>query len=240
MLRMSRSTVLGGTVAGAAVLLGLALLGAGSGQPWHVQLPTLPDLGDPNAAMPTMPTPAMPSGLSLDDAAAAPSRFHLGAWVAWVAAALVAALLVFLLIRWLSKRALPDGEVPADRDVPDGLADTGDEVRRAVVDAVDAALDRLGASGPPRDAVVAAWMELEAVAERVGVERAPAQTPTEFTAGLLAATAAPADAVTQLRGRYHAARFSDHAVTSDDVAQARDALRRIAAALSRTDPAGVV
>jgi hypothetical protein len=222
--------------AGAVVATGLVLLGAASGTPWHVDPPSLPALRMPVLSLPPQPTQQGQQGLPADDQ---PLRqTHIGAWAGWVLVALAAALVIFLLVRWLMKRQLPVPGWRDDTNTPGGVAGADDEVRQAVAEGVDAALTRLEASGPPRDAVVAAWLELEAAAGRSGVERDPAQTPTEFTATLLAATPAPAAAVEALRRRYHAARFSEHAVTGADVAAARDALARIGAALHRPVPVG--
>ena len=228
----SRPVIVGAAVAVVAVLAGLALLGAGSSSSWRVQLPTLPSLPAP-PPLPALPQDtAVPTGLpQVGDTIRPPA--HFGLWVGGAALLVVVLVLAVLLARWLSKRHLPVPGDDADRVEPDAVAGTDEEVRRAVVDAVDAALARLDAVGPPRDAVVAAWMELEAAALRVGVERDPAQTPTEFTADLLAGTSAPPDAVAALRRRYHAARFSRHPVSDADVAAARGALGRIATALAR-------
>src|SRR5688500_15192567 len=55
---------------------------------------------------------------------------------------------------------------------------------------------RLG--GPPGDAVIAAWVQLERSAAATGIERAPHQTPTEFTTALLDGQTADAQAVDEL------------------------------------------
>ncbi len=85
----------------------------------------------------------------------------------------------------------------------------------------------------PGDAVIAAWVALEHEAALQGAERRAAQTSTEFTAELLAATPAPADAVATLRALYQRARFTRRPITAADVAAARTALGSIAAALDR-------
>jgi hypothetical protein len=162
-----------------------------------------------------------------------------------VLAVLVAAVVVGLIVTRLphggagaaKKSGKKQGAEPPPI-VPPGKDGVSDEARQAVAEAVDAALVRLAAPVPPRDAVVAAWLEVETAAARVGVPRRPAQTPTEFMADLLSATAVPKDDVARLRGLYLAARFSEHPVTVNDVIAAREALTRIAYALGRP-PVGV-
>ncbi|ALG06545.1 DUF4129 domain-containing protein [Kibdelosporangium phytohabitans] len=83
--------------------------------------------------------------------------------------------------------------------------------------------------GPPSDAVIAAWVQLERSAAETGVERQPHQTPTEFTAAVLAAQNADAEALATLRKLYHRARFGrPGGVTDDDAVLARRALEQIA------------
>ncbi len=103
----------------------------------------------------------------------------------------------------------------------------------ALADAVEEALRRLDDVREPRDAVVAAWVELEKVAARHGWERDPAQTSTEFTAHLLAVSPAPAESTATLRRLYQHARFADHPVTASEVGAARGALESIARELEK-------
>jgi hypothetical protein len=83
--------------------------------------------------------------------------------------------------------------------------------------------------GPPSDAVIAAWVRLEEDAAASGTERAPHQTPSEFTTKVLANHTTDAAALKELRALYHRARFGPPGgVTEEDVAKARRALERIA------------
>ncbi|GAA0215782.1 hypothetical protein GCM10010492_12010 [Saccharothrix mutabilis subsp. mutabilis] len=81
--------------------------------------------------------------------------------------------------------------------------------------------------GPPRDAVVFAWLRLEEAAADSGVERLPHQTATEFTGGLLARFAVDEEATDRLRRAYQRARFGTAEVTEDDARVAREALEHI-------------
>jgi hypothetical protein len=82
--------------------------------------------------------------------------------------------------------------------------------------------------GPPSDAVIAAWVQLEEAAAASGTERAPHQTPSEFTETVLCQHNADAEALEDLRRLYHRARFGKpETVTPEDVTAARAALERI-------------
>ncbi|ONI77727.1 hypothetical protein ALI144C_30210 [Actinosynnema sp. ALI-1.44] len=82
--------------------------------------------------------------------------------------------------------------------------------------------------GPPSDAVIAAWVQLERSAAETGVERQPHQTPTEFTAAVLTEQNADEEALATLRTLYHRARFGKPGgITDDDARRARQALEQI-------------
>jgi hypothetical protein len=79
--------------------------------------------------------------------------------------------------------------------------------------------------GPPGDAVIAAWVQLEREAAARGTVREPHQTPSEFTADVLANHDTDPTALRRLRTLYHRARFGpQNTVTEQDVADARQAL----------------
>lgn len=94
---------------------------------------------------------------------------------------------------------------------------------------VAAARTVLAGHAEPDDAVIAAWLELEAAAASSGIARAPSDTPTELTTAVLDATHADPHATRTLLGLYHRARFAPHAtLVATDVAQAGRCLERIA------------
>lgn len=78
----------------------------------------------------------------------------------------------------------------------------------------------LDAGTEPDDAIISAWMTLEAAAADAGVPRRPSQTPTEFAVAILERTATDSAATQRLLGLYRRARFSRHRSTRDDVAEA--------------------
>ncbi len=125
--------------------------------------------------------------------------------------------------------ALPDLERAEAPEVPGGTA------VRALAEATRAARHELSrrAGGDPADAVVAAWVVLEDAAAGLGTPRAAHQTPTEFTAEVLAAHRADDAAMADLRALYHRARFRrSGAVTEADATAAADALDRVERSLT--------
>ena len=89
-------------------------------------------------------------------------------------------------------------------------------------------------SGPPSDAVVAAWLDLEEAAASSGAPRQDHETPTEFTGALLTRYEVDAAAATTLRGLYQRARFgAPDRVTAEDAATAAEAMERVVACLDR-------
>ncbi|GGS14292.1 hypothetical protein GCM10010171_02710 [Actinokineospora fastidiosa] len=105
---------------------------------------------------------------------------------------------------------------------------TVDEQAQALRTAVRAGMADVAArtGGPPGDAVIAAWLVLEDAAAACGTRRGPAETPSEFTARVLAGHSVDPAALADLRSRYHRARFAGEA-TAEDATAARVALARV-------------
>ena len=150
-------------------------------------------------------------------------------------AGLLLAVALGLLVRWirrlLDQRAAYDADA-ADPDVELG-GDVQDSATPALREGVRRATQVLEEEVPPGDAVIAAWVALEASAERSGLVRDRAQTATEFTVEVLDATRADPEATRVLLQLYLAARYSEHVLTSRDVDQARSSLAAIAVDLTR-------
>lgn len=81
--------------------------------------------------------------------------------------------------------------------------------------------------GSPRNAIVAAWIALERVAEGAGVPRLPSDTSTDFALRTLSAHAVDRDALDTLAGLYREARFSGHDLTETHRSRARQCLERL-------------
>jgi hypothetical protein len=232
-----------GLVAAAAAVLMLAVLTAGAAGPAPRDPP-------PQVAVDTAPLPAgspTPSVRTTPPGQEQAGRFTVEVPVGEltvVGLGVVLALAAVLLVRLLRSRA-DDGPVrPVPAAPPSGPAagplDPG-PLRGAVEDAV-LGLARAGPTSS-QDAVIACWLRLEEGAAAAGAARAPAQTPTEFTAAVLAAATGPGDAgvaVRELLGLYHQARFGSRPLDDGAGMRASAALERIRAGLAARDAGGPV
>lgn len=149
--------------------------------------------------------------------------------IPWQAALAVLLVIIGAVVTYLLRR-MPKGMFARHRSLVvggslDDALDQANELRKAA-ETASAALDGQHATGG--DAVIEAWLALEAAADASGVHRRRSQTPSEFTSDLLRRHHADVAATTRLRELYHRARFSSHPdITADDVAAARAALRII-------------
>lgn len=109
------------------------------------------------------------------------------------------------------------------------------EPREPLIEAVDDSLDDLATEPDPRAAIIRCYRRFEQVTERARVPRPRWQTPDEFMRNALARLPVPPPAVEQLTRLFERARFSHHAVRSDDRDRARACLEDIRAALEPRD-----
>jgi hypothetical protein len=220
-------------------LLAVATWAAAAGGPQLTEVPVAPPAaGDPEQPgeplFPTLgPQPTLP-----------PEALEGVAWLGWLPAVLLAALLAGLaavlvvLVRawllplltarsWVRRRALP-----VVRTAAAGPAGAGAEVAAAVdaglTDLDDADLD-------PRRAVIACWVRLERAAAAAGTPRQAGDAPTDLVTRLLSGHAVSPDLLAGLADLYRRARYARHAVDADMRATARTALGRLQAELA--DPA---
>src|SRR5699024_9533813 len=163
-------------------------------------------------------------------------------WLAVVVSVIAGALVLLVLLRLLAYWRRPRAEGPPD---PGTTADYGEAEPEPDLpmlhEGVRHAVDQLRAAGPPRDAIVSAWLAMEDAADRSGARRRPAQTPTEHAAAVLARTGADAEATRALLHLYHRARFSTREPDRADVDAAGRALEALAASwpeLARGPSAG--
>ncbi|MBD8063192.1 DUF4129 domain-containing protein [Oceanitalea stevensii] len=212
-----------------AALVALAVVaGAALAGPWHVA-PREVEL----RPVPVEQTTTPPAEEAQEEPP--PETTERGVPVTLILAA-VGLLLLALLLRALLRRAtLARGTTGPSHEPAPGTAVEPTAVEAepdlpALRRGVAAARAVLASRRGPDDAVIAAWLELEAAAASSGVARAPSDTPTELTTAVLDATSADPDATRGLLRLYHRARFAPHAVlTAEDVAEAGRCLERLAA-----------
>lgn len=222
-------------VAAFAVLLGVVVVAAGVAGPWD------PPLSEPRSLLPTPKFPPVPEP---PGPAAARTVPRLGpdvdlGFLLWIGLALAAYLVVWaavrlfpLLRRWLPRwpvRVTPDD---AGTDQGHLLAEAAEARVRILRGAVEEAGEAIRRHERPADAVIAAWVALEKAAERSGIRRDPASTPTEFTVSVLDRTPVEPAATRALLELYLRARFSGDAMTSADVTAATEALTTLSTGLS--------
>jgi len=185
--------------------------------------------------VPTLPTPEN-DGTITGEAS--------GVWrivlvvIAIIVAAAIVAVIVYILFRLVKNLVNTHiDHAPPPAHVPRGAAMPGTPLTpEQVVDAVAKALKELDDARTPTDAVIAAWLALEAEAKHHGIPRGLADTPTEFTSDLLRQSHVPEDDTAGLRRLYSRTRFSNVPATSDDVAAARVWLQHIAGSLEGATP----
>ncbi|PSL06898.1 uncharacterized protein DUF4129 [Haloactinopolyspora alba] len=210
----------------AAAVLVILTVGAG---PAEVVVPSwLAGTEDgPSARTPEAPPTFgdLPETLPDEPAEQASEPLRIPWQVALVAVLLLAALAAYLVLRrWPARRRRRTGPAVVGGHVDEPL-DVARELRDGVR-AAGSALDRPDTSRTGAQAVVDAWLALERAAAGADTARAPAQTPSEFTAALLRRHHADEESTTTLLALYHRARFSPNpGITDDDVAAARQALR---------------
>ena len=224
-------------------LLALAVLATTLAGPWRPDFrEAVPDLAPPPVSSGASATPPPPDPL-LEYV----QGLDIQPWdLTWVGIALIVLAVAgvgLLVVRWIRRLSLPPIEVgpPDDAGISSGLAVAVPglladlpTLREGVADADW----ELRSHRRPADAVVAAWVRLEAAAARSGVVRDRAATPTEFTVSVLDRTPADPNATQELLRLYLRARFSEDLMTADDVAAAIAALRTLAAGLGEDDPDG--
>jgi hypothetical protein len=126
------------------------------------------------------------------------------------------------LLRRVTPRITGEGE--ADFASPD--------VPQAVLEGADHGLEALE-HGPPRNAIVAAWVALEAAAGGAGLPRHPAETSTEYVTRVLRVWDVDPRALAELAALFREARFSTHPLTEAHRQHAITALGTIRSDLGR-------
>ncbi|MGO4599613.1 DUF4129 domain-containing protein [Terrabacter sp. 2RAF25] len=216
------------TIAGGVVVMA-ALVVASTGRP-------VPLLVRPSAALPTIPpgppastsraTQTVPSlTVTPTGAPFEPSPILVAlVQILIVGAALVLLLaLVRLLVAVVRKPHLTVHEEPTFT------------VPLVPAELLEAARERLRdlESGEPRNAIVAAWLDLEGSAAATGLPRLPAETSTEYTERVITVWAVDRECLADLAALYREARFSVHALGEEHRTRAIGDLRVLIADLER-------
>lgn len=121
-------------------------------------------------------------------------------------------------LRWRRRAADADFEVLPD--VASAVVRQAQAQRAALLD------------GAPRNAIVQCWLRLERDVAAAGLDRDPADTPSEFTERVLGTYAVDSAAITELAALYREARFSDHVLDESHRTAAAAALDRLHATLA--------
>lgn len=226
---MPRRSLLG-WVAAAAILLG-ALLVASLGPPVELMSPapdrTAPAVVAPPPTATSPPASAIPTPTgTLGPRGETPLALDLAVQVlvVLVIAVVLAVLLALLRAAWrpprLVTRAASDFVTP---EVPDEL-----------LESVPEQISRLQ-EGEPRNAIVAAWLNLETSAAATGLPRDPAETSTEYTTRVLHTWDVDPRSLGDLAALYREARFSRHPLGEEhrrravrDLTTVHDDLRQFA------------
>lgn len=230
----SNGTTRPGSLAAAVALLVLVVIAASLAGPWRPE-PSNPGIIQPPSVDDFAPLITNPiEGLFESELDSTVEPWNLN-WLGFVLLGVILLWAVYFGLRRLRRYrlpGLPEGPDDAGIELADVLPGGGDEphlptLARGVTDADAELRGRLR----PTDAVIAAWVALERAAERSGVARDPAATPTEFTVAVLDRTPADPEATRALLGLYLRARFSGDYMTDTEVRAAADALHALAAGL---------
>lgn len=167
-------------------------------------------------------------------------------WLRWVvlgAGLALLALLGWFLVRWLRRvvapllaRSVPQAPDDAGTAPGAGRAAPGEPHLPTLADGLDRAGREVRRHRDPAEGVIAAWVLLEDAAERSGVVRHPASTPTEFTLAVLGRAPADRTATRSLLELYLRARFGGEAMTAADVDTAVAALGELQRGLAEARP----
>lgn len=216
-------------VAGAATVVAMVLLVlASSSGPLRIWITPSPDGGQSSVdGAGPLDTVSPQDSVSTDRSDGA----HWGSFFAQLVGVLLIVLVLAVVVavgragRWprLGRRGLHERR---DRHVTP-LPEVLEHEVKVDVDAARAAL----ASGAPRNAIVACWMQLERDAAAAGLARDAAETSTEYVERVVAQSSVDPAPIGELAVLYREARFSRHELRDDHRVRALAALNRVEAAL---------
>lgn len=215
---------------GAAVLVMAALVVATLSEPVQVMSRPPSDATSPKTPLtpPSLTRPETPTATPTEtsDIGWDPSAV-LGVLLQFVLAiAILTALLGVVLLVQAVVRRRPRLVTTEDHEF--AVPPVPDELLRSAADRIT-----LLEAGEPRNAIVAAWLDLETAAGASGLARHPAETSTEYTARVLGTWPVDHDRLTDLAQLYREARFSLHPLGEGERQRALTDLRVLHADLER-------
>lgn len=203
---MARRTTL--VVAGVTGVMLLVALASTAGAPL-LRTPQ-GEVGDPEPGDAVEPPPAPPTiETPPPDAADGGSSIAIDERLLLAVLGLVALTVLVLYIR---------SRLGQDREATPELLDTLDLLEEATDEQARGRILAMG--GDPRNAIVAAWVEVERAVSAGGVERAPSETSTDLVRRVVSDLGVDPTPLVDLGGRYRAARFSEHPVAPAQVQEA--------------------
>ncbi|MEO7448850.1 MAG: DUF4129 domain-containing protein [Humibacillus sp.] len=228
---MSRRGVTVATVGAAVVMAGLVVASLSPPVAFLTRGPAA-DVPLPVPSIPTLDPSQTPSVTRTTSAALPPSEpspflIALVQIVLVITALIVLAVLVELVVRlWrrphITVHDEPSFEIP---DVPE-------ELLQSLARRVDVLR-----TGSPRNAIVAAWLDLETSAGATGLPRDPAETSTEYTERVIGVWEVDRLRLSDLAALYREARFSVHPLDESHRERALTDLETLHTDLARV-PAG--
>ena len=210
---------------GAAAVVTTALLVAALSRP--VQVLSRPGSSGSYTYLPAMPTTTSPSPPTETTRTLEPGTtpIDMGLLVGifvQIALALVALALIFAVallvqaaIRRRPRLVAPDGSAFRVPPVPEDLLESA-PARMSLLE-----------SGEPRNAIVAAWLDLERHAAASGLPRHPSETSTEYATRVIGTWRVDQGRLADLAQLYREARFSLHALGESARQRAIDDLLRL-------------
>ncbi|MCU1537057.1 MAG: hypothetical protein JWP82_1408 [Humibacillus sp.] len=192
------------TVVGAVVMAGLVvaslsppvtLLGRGS----------LGDAAPPVPVIPTFPPTDTPSTTKTATAAMPPAEPSPLLIALVQVVVVITALVVLVVLVQLVARLWRRPHITVHDDPSFEIPDVPEELLCSSARRVD-----LLRTGSPRNAIVAAWLDLETSAGATGLPRSPAETSTEYTERVIGVWEVDRDRLADLAALYREARFSVH------------------------------
>ncbi|WP_203337783.1 DUF4129 domain-containing protein [Nocardioides limicola] len=218
------------------VLMAALASGAHDGLRWQDPAPASDSRTDPGTSDDRPPPEEtgqrapLPSGPTLPSNEPSPWLVGLLLVVALSTVGIVVlAILAAIFLSVVRRRRLA-GDIGARAGVTSTPREEADDLPDTLPAQLRRGLDDI-AQGPPRNAIVAAWLRLEGATLTEQLPRRLADTPTEFVERALTAYGLDEQPIRRLATLYEEARFSRHPVTEEHRLEARACLERLLAGL---------